>query len=214
MAMKYWITAALTVSFGAAALAHSGATGVVKERMDGMSAMSKAVKAMAPIMRGKEDYDADAVRAAADVFIAHAGEDMVKLFPEGSDAMPSVALPAIWEEPEEFAALAEKLQVYATGLKEGAENGLAKKDGGGQSSSMMGGSSGGMMNTGSASSMMGGGASSMMGGGASSMMGGAAAGEDKMMTVEEVAALPTDAAFAAVTQTCSACHQKFRAEKN
>lgn len=214
MTKKFWIATAITVSFGAAALAHSGATGIVKERMDGMSAMGKAVKGLSPIMRGKEDYDADAVRAAAEVFIAHAGEEMVKLFPEGSNDMPSVALPAIWEEPEEFAALAEKLQVYATGLKEGAENGLADKAANGSAASMMGGSSGGMTDTGSASSMMGGGASSMMGGGASTMMGGAAAGEDKMMSVEEVAAMPTDAAFAAVTQTCSACHQKFRAEKN
>ena len=37
------------------ALAHSGATGIVKERMDGMAAMQKAVKAVTPIMRGQSD---------------------------------------------------------------------------------------------------------------------------------------------------------------
>ena len=38
------ITSAVLVGVASAALAHSGATGIVKERMDAMSAMGKAVK--------------------------------------------------------------------------------------------------------------------------------------------------------------------------
>ena len=100
---------AITTVAGAAAFAHSGATGVVKERMDGMLALGGVVKELNPMMRGQTPFDADRVRAGADVMIAHAGEQMTRLFPEGSDGMPSVALPAIWENWEEFTALAEQL---------------------------------------------------------------------------------------------------------
>jgi len=58
-------------------------------------------------------------------------------------------------------------------------------------------SSGAMMG---GSSMMGGG--TMMGGG---MMQGA-------MTADDIAGMPVDGAFAMVSQVCSACHTKFRAE--
>jgi len=43
-------------------------------------------------------------------------------------------------------------------------------------------------------------------------MGGGMGGSGDMMTVDMFATMPTDTAFAAVAQTCSACHQKFRAE--
>jgi cytochrome c556 len=36
----------------------------------------------------------------------------------------------------------------------------------------------------------------------------------QMMTTEMLAEMPVNAGFMAVTQTCSACHQKFRAEEN
>ena len=70
------------------ALAHGGATGIVKERMDGMAAMQKAVKAVTPIMRGQAEYDADAVRSFAAAVETHSGEAMTKLFPEGQAANP------------------------------------------------------------------------------------------------------------------------------
>ena len=72
------------VSFGLAAWSHSGATGIVKERMDGMSAMSRVIKDLTPMMRGNVDYDAQQVRDAADVMISHAGDQMTSLFPEGT----------------------------------------------------------------------------------------------------------------------------------
>ncbi len=42
---------------GAAVLAHSGATGIVKERMEGMMAMGDAVEAVTPMMRGEGPVD-------------------------------------------------------------------------------------------------------------------------------------------------------------
>ena len=59
------------------------------------------------------------------------------------------------------------------------------------------------------STMMGNG-SGMMGG--DSMMGGDAIGN--MMTVDMIAEMPVDRVFTMISQTCSACHTKFRAEGN
>ena len=191
----------LSVTLAGGVLAHSGATGVVKERMDGMMAMSKAIKAVTPVMRGKVDYDAARVRDFAATIKEHSGETMTKLFPEGSEEAPSVAKPRIWEDWSEFEALAVRLGTLAEGLDRAADNGL--KAAGGASASMMGGDT--MMG---GQSMMGG--DDMMGGGG--MMGGSGP-----MTAEldpaQLAEMPADAVFRMVSQTCAACHTKFRAEK-
>jgi cytochrome c556 len=90
------VLAAGIVAFsGVAALAHSGATGVVKERMEGMKAMGD---------RG------------------HAGSAMTELFPEGSNAVPSEAKEDIWKEWETFAAMAHQLEVMAEALGRAAAN--------------------------------------------------------------------------------------------
>ena len=198
MNTRIWMTALVASSVGLAALAHSGATGVMKERMDAMGEMGDEMKRLAPMMRGQTEYDPDVVRSAADTMIGHAGKQMTELFPEGSNEKPSEALDAIWEEWEEFAALAEALRTSAEGMKLAADNGLA---GPGE---MPG---GGMMGTGQG--MMGGN-QPMMGAG-QGMMGTA---PTQMMTTEMLAEMPVNAGFVAVTQTCSACHQKFRAEDN
>ncbi|SHF66908.1 c-type cytochrome [Litoreibacter halocynthiae] len=187
MRARVWITSALIALTGVAAFAHSGATGIVKERMDGMSAMGKAVKVLTPMMRGQTPYDAAQVRASADVMIAHAGETMTRLFPEGTGAKPSSALPTVWEDWEGFTELAKKLKSYAEGMKLGADNGLA------ENAVQQG--------------------SSMMGGTASVSMGGGMMGAEQTITPEMLASMPVDMAFTAVVQTCSACHQKFRAEE-
>ena len=197
-------TFSLTV-LGFAAFAHSGATGVMKERMDAMGEMGDAIKRLTPMMRGQTDFDPDLVRSAADTMIGHAGSQMTELFPDGSNGKPSEALDAIWEDWEEFAALADALRESAEGMKLAADNGLAgpgEMPGGG----MMG-SGKGMMGAGQ--TMMGGN-QTMMGAG-QGMMGGA---PTQMMTTEMLAEMPVNAGFMAVTQTCSACHQKFRAEDN
>ena len=194
MNMKIWITAIAIGTTGVAALAHSGATGVVLERMQGMSAMAKTLKTLSPMMRGQVPYDADVVRREAGAMIGHAGEQMTRLFPEGSGGGVSKALPSVWENSEEFAALAQELRTAAEGLKLSAGNGLAAAQGNG-SESMMGGATDGMM-----------------GGGSAPALGGGMMGSDLPMTTEMFADMPTDRAFAMVAQTCSACHQKFRKE--
>lgn len=227
-AAKTAVGIAIVVAAAATANAHSGATGIVKERMVAMGDMGKVMKSLAPMMRGEVEYDADKVRDGAEVIQKHAGQDgLVRLFPEGTGDMPSVASPAVWSSPEEFAELAETLAVYAEGLALAADNPPTMGAGGasGGAGAMMGG-------TGGASSMMGGsgGASAMMGGsgnsgnvgnsgGTSSMMGGASGAASGMMggvasapSLEKLAALPVNQVFAGVGKTCAACHGKYRLE--
>ncbi|PTX72759.1 c-type cytochrome [Sulfitobacter mediterraneus] len=198
MRLRIVMAAFSLTTIGIAAFAHSGATGVMKERMDAMGEMGEAMKRLTPMLRGQTAYDPDVVRNAADTMVRHAGTQMTELFPEGSNGAPSEALDAIWEDWEEFAALAEALRSSAEGMKLAAENGLAGPG------DMPG---GGMMGTGQ--TMMGSG-QGMMGTG-QGMMGGT---PGQMMTTEMLAEMPVNAGFMAVTQTCSACHQKFRAEEN
>ena len=175
------------------ALAHSGATGIVKERMDGMAAMQKATKAVTPIMRGTVTYDAEVVRAYATTVEQHSGEAMTKLFPEGSGGMPSQSKDTVWSEWEEFETLAMRLETLAQALGQAADNGLAAgNDTSGASMMGTGGMMGDQMATGG-----------MMGQSSSSMM-----------DLDMLGEMPADAVFTQISQTCSACHTKYRAESN
>ena len=182
------------------ALAHGGATGIVLERMNGMAALQKAVKEVTPIMRGQVAYDADAVRSFAAAVETHSGEAMTKLFPEGSGGKPSEAKDEVWSDWEGFEALAMDLEVLGKALAVAADNGLATRNTGGATASMTG--TGGMMGT---DGMMGG--QTAMGG----LMGQS---EGDMMDFDMLAAMPSDAVFTQISQTCSACHTKYRAESN
>ncbi len=185
------MAAAVTLTAGLA-LAHGGATGIVKERMDGMVALQKAVKAVTPIMRGQVDYDANAVRAFAAAVAAHSGDAMTRLFPEGSGGKPSEAKDAVWSQWEEFEALALELETLGHALGEAADNGLATTAAATSGSSMMG-------------------TTTMMGAQpATSGMMGQEVEEDPDM----LAAMPADTLFTRISQTCSACHTKYRAESN
>ena len=168
------------------ALAHGGATGIVKERMDLMSNIGKAQKILVAMFSGKEAYDTKKVQQAAKTIESHAGNRIPKLFPKGSTKMPSEALPAIWENWSEFEHLSQELAVFAGALAKNAGN----KRG------MMG--SGNMMGNGN-----------MMGSG--NMMGGS--GPSVKAQVEMLAAMPPMASFQRLSQTCTACHTKFRMKK-
>ena len=175
------------------ALAHSGATGIVKERMDGMAAMQKVTKAVTPIMRGTVTYDAEAVRAYAKTVEQHSGEAMTKLFPEGSGGMPSEAKDTVWSDWEEFEALAMRLETLGQALDQAADNGLVAGNGT-AGASMMG--TGGMMGD------------QMATGGMMGLSSGS------MMDLDMLGEMPADAVFTQISQTCSACHTKYRAESN
>lgn len=185
------IAAAFLAAASAAAYSHGGATGIVKERMDGMAAMGKVVKTLSMMMRGDMEYNAAQVKQGAAIISSHAGEKLTKLFEKGGNSKPSVARDEIWTDWDAFKNIADRLAVLSGGLEAAAGNGLMKNDA-------------------SKGSMMGTSASTMMGAGKSSMMAG---GNTKLPSAEMLAGMPTDAVFNLVTQTCSSCHTKFRIEK-
>lgn len=196
---KFILGGAVTAILAMGAWAHTGATGVVKERMEAMKSMGEAVKSIKPMMTGAAAYNAEAVRKAARTIAAQAGEDMTALFPEGSDDAPSEVLPTVWSDRERFEYLASALEQAALGLEKAAGNGLHAGQTGmmGNQSGMMG----GMM--GDQSGMMGQGG--MMGWGG--MM-----GQGGMMNADHIGQMPADGAFIMMTQVCSACHDRFREE--
>ncbi|WP_193175433.1 c-type cytochrome [Oricola nitratireducens] len=198
---------ALGLASVAAAYAHGGATGIVKERMEAMESMGDVVKKLSAVMRGETEYDAAAVKAGAETIRKHAGKAITELFPEGSAGGPSEAKPDIWSNWDEFSALAGQLETLAGGLEAAAGNGLMHGGRGPGAGNMMG-QGNGMM--GSGSGMMRGG---MMGSG-SPMAGGGLMGGAGIPDADALAAMPADGVFAMTVQTCSACHTKFRAEEN
>ncbi|MCZ4260076.1 cytochrome c [Limimaricola sp. G21655-S1] len=114
---------ALTAIMAAAvAGAHNGATGVVRERMEGMVAMRDAMRDLTPMMRGEAPQDEAAVAAAGRTIAKHAGEAMIALFPEGSGGGASFAKEAVWAAPDDFSALADELRRHAEGLVGAASN--------------------------------------------------------------------------------------------
>lgn len=167
-------------------VAHGGATGVVKERMDLMEDMKDVVKEVSAIFKGETDYNADTIRKAAETIKTHSGEAMTKLFPEGSLSGHSEAKPLIWDEWQRFKKLSDRQVKLAGGLYRAAEN---KETAANTTKSMMG-SSGMMGNSGS-------------------MMGNA---EHMMDDPEALAQMPSSQVFQMVTDNCSSCHERYRVE--
>ena len=125
MKVRIWPVLALLgivlVSSGAA-LAHKGATGIVKQRMELMKGIAEQMKALKPMMDGKAAYDPAGVAKAAEAIAAHATR-IAQSFPKGSTEHPSEASPKIWTDWDGFEASAEALRKHASALKADAGKG-------------------------------------------------------------------------------------------
>lgn len=110
------------------ALAHGGATGIVKERMDQMGSVSKAMKSIGSMMKGAEPYDAERVRALAAGIGQMAGDRLTGLFPEGSMDAPTEARAEIWTDWERFRQQAVEMQTAADALANNAGQPRGKAD--------------------------------------------------------------------------------------
>jgi len=97
------------------ALAHSGATGIVKERMEVMKSVGAEMKVIAGMLQGKIGFDAGRLEQAARVIKGHA-EKIEHLFPDGSDHKPTRALPEVWHDKPEFDKLGKELAQAAQTL--------------------------------------------------------------------------------------------------
>ena len=109
------------VLLGTFALAHGGATGIVKERMDQMVSISKAMKTMAKMVKGEIGYDASTMRTLAAQVSQNGGEALTKLFPKHSMDAPTEARHEIWQDWDVFERGAFAMQRAALDLSERAE---------------------------------------------------------------------------------------------
>jgi cytochrome c556 len=107
-------TAALVVG---AALAHEGATGIVKDRMAMMQNMDAQLKAIQAMLSGWAQFDPTALRkyVAALHDSCHQSES---LFPAGSQDRHSHAKPAVWDNPKAFHEEFQKLHAASEALVE------------------------------------------------------------------------------------------------
>ena len=110
---------ALLVS-GSAVLAHEGATGIVKQRMDEMEQIGRAVKRINERLKSRRGLDSIA-RDAGEIQTA-AGR-VPTLFPAGSRDGHSEATLAVWERWPEFVAAARRLGEEAEKLAAAAQSG-------------------------------------------------------------------------------------------
>ena len=100
--------------------AHSGATGVVKKRMDAMGDMGDKSKIVADMYKRKIEFDRAALSEAADAFVMH-GANMVEMFPDTEHSRTgskTEALPRIWDEWDAFNTLATKFVTRSEALQE------------------------------------------------------------------------------------------------
>ena len=99
------------------AVAHIGASGVVKERMMLMKDISKSMKEIAAMMKGEVDYDSEKMSSLASIIASKGGEQITKLFPNGSLDETTEALPSIWQDWAKFKAVSGQLETTANELK-------------------------------------------------------------------------------------------------
>lgn len=130
MKMKTLLVASTIVTGTAiAAFAHGSATGIVKERMDGMMAMGKALTAVGDMFKGKIQFNPEQIGAAAGIVQLHA-VNIDKLFPDTDASRKGTgteALPAIWSDRDRFTAIAAELEKRSAELKEVSATGDKRK---------------------------------------------------------------------------------------
>ncbi len=120
-------TAMLVLAGGLyAAIAHEGASGIVKERMDAMEKMGGAMKQIGLMMKGIMPYDGAAVSQAAMV-INQTSAGLEKLFPRGGDEKGSYTKPELWDNWDEFKLLTKATGEASEKLSEAAFDGTKKE---------------------------------------------------------------------------------------
>lgn len=90
--------------------AHEGASGVIKQRMDAMKSMGDYAKTVGDMFKGKTTLDISTISAASEDFVLH-GQLIPTQFPdtpESREGLMTEALPNIWDDWQQFTALAEQ----------------------------------------------------------------------------------------------------------
>ncbi len=95
------------------AVAHKGASGVVKTRMETMKNMAANMKLIAQMLRDQIAFDAGKMDQAAMAIANHSGTALTKLFPKDSLHPPSEARAEIWRQWPAFQTASEALKQAA-----------------------------------------------------------------------------------------------------
>lgn len=98
------------------ALGHGSATGIIKERMDQMEVISKAMKALSEMMKENVAFDGTEGARLATQIGRYGGATLTGVFPQGSLDKPTQALPDIWSDWSRFDALAHEMTLRASRL--------------------------------------------------------------------------------------------------
>ena len=111
----------LVISVITAAAGHEGAVGIVKERMDLMQSINRAVKSIRAMVRGKTPIDMEKLAFAARS-IGNQGEFLPFMFPVEGNREFSRASPKVWEDPDGFRMSASNLVKAAKAVEEAARD--------------------------------------------------------------------------------------------
>ena len=116
--LKLIAVVAIAASMAVPAFAHKGAMGIVKERMDAMSAMKDAVAIIGNMLSGKTDYDRQIALNAAGELQRH-GLRVVDQFPDNEESRhkASEATDMVWTDKARFDALANEFNIAAEELR-------------------------------------------------------------------------------------------------
>ena len=105
------------------ASAHGGASGIVKQRMDAMTEIKDASKAIREMARAERAMDFEQAQKLARSVIDHAA-NMTSLFPDtkaSRHGAKTEALPEIWQQWDKFSASADELEQAATKALQAAQ---------------------------------------------------------------------------------------------
>lgn len=208
-----WAIAPAVSAVAAVTMAHTGASGVVLERMNGMTAMRDTVAELAPMMQGAVPYDAFIVSEGASVIASHAGEKMLSLFPQGSLEGVTFAKPDIWSNWQDFRGLAQEMKRYADALSEAAANGLEQASA--PAADMTGMDHTGTVMPSDAKTNLGFSVAELMGyGNTAPEIQVARSMSDPGALAVDLTTLAADELFTRISATCSSCHSQFRAGRN
>ena len=109
MIFKTLTVAAISAIIGVGFTGSVMAQDAYEQRSEAMKAMGGMAKTIGEMLQGKTEFDAAAANAA---FAAAQAEmlDFGTYFPEGSEGGESEAAPAVWTDPDGFAAAILKVQ--------------------------------------------------------------------------------------------------------
>ena len=109
-------TAMALIGLGTLAVAHTGVSNpAVLARMESMTETQDNTKVLGAMVKGERDFDVMAARAAAAEIARHA-KQTPDLFRIKEMDPKTEALPAIWEDFDDFTAKSKSLEDVATSL--------------------------------------------------------------------------------------------------